>query len=189
MASNFHIFFPTLVWTCRCDFDNDALLKQCYEHRNNNPNSHFSNKGGYQGQEFQSEMFTKFVRDNLPKSRVHDGKFKRLEIYSWVNINGKGSWNACHSHFKQSQPILFSGVYYVKVPKNSGEIGFHDPRSMMASRTLDEEYLNGNVAPVQYVMPNAGDCYYFPSWFEHEVRENKSEEERVSIAFNVFVEM
>ena len=77
----------------------------------------------------------------------------------------------------------------MKVPKNSGEIGFHDPRSMMASRTLDEEYLNGIAAPVQFVMPQAGHCYYFPSWLEHEVRENESEEDRVSIAFNVCVEL
>ena len=189
MTTNFHIFFPTLVWSCRCDFDNDALLKTCYDHKKNNSGYQFSNKGGYQGHNFYNEMFDRFVKDNIPKSKLHDGNFKHLEVFSWVNINGKGSWNSCHSHFLQSKPILFSGVYYVKVPKNSGEIGFHDPRSMMASRTLDEEYLNGVPAPVQFVMPNAGDCYYFPSWLEHEVRENESEEDRVSIAFNVCVEL
>jgi len=189
MATDFHIFFPTLVWTCKGDFDNDALLKECYEHKNNTSSSQYSNKGGYQGQGFQSKMFVEFVHNNIPKSRVHNGNFQRLEIHSWVNINGKGSWNASHSHFIHSKPILFSGVYYVKVPQNSGEIGFHDPRGMMACRTLDEEYLNGTPAPVQFVMPSVGDCYYFPSWLEHEVRENKSEEERVSIAFNVCVQL
>jgi len=189
VTTDFHIFFPTLVWTCQCDFDNDALLKVCYEHKKNNDSYQFSNKGGYQGHNFYNKIFDRFVKDNIPKSRVHDGKFKHLEVFSWVNINGKGSWNSCHSHFLQSKPILFSGVYYVKVPKNSGEIGFHDPRSMVACRTLDEEYLNGIPAPVQFVMPNAGHCYYFPSWLEHEVRENKSEEDRVSIAFNVCVQL
>ena len=177
------------MWSCRGDFDNDALLKACYDHKKNNSSYQFSNKGGYQGHNFYNEMFDRFVKDNIPKSKLHGGNFKHLEVFSWVNINGKGSWNACHSHFLQSKPILFSGVYYVKVPKNSGEIGFHDPRSMMASRTLDEEYLNGIAAPVQFVMPQAGHCYYFPSWLEHEVRENESEEDRVSIAFNVCVEL
>tara|TARA_B100000945_G_C20166995_1_gene495902 strand:- start:53 stop:622 length:570 start_codon:yes stop_codon:yes gene_type:complete len=189
MATDFHIFFPTLVWSCVSTLDNNALLKECYEHKKNNSNSQYSNKGGYQGHEFNSEVFSEFIKNNIPKSKVHDGNFKNLEVYSWVNINGKGSWNALHSHFIHSKPILFSGVYYVNVPENSGEIGFHDPRGMMVSRTLDEEYLNGLSAPVEYVMPQAGHCYYFPSWLVHEVRENKSEEERVSIAFNVCVQL
>ena len=65
MASNFHIFFPTLVWSCQCDFDNDALLKECYKHKKNTPSAQYSNKGGYQGQGFQSEMFTKFIHNNI----------------------------------------------------------------------------------------------------------------------------
>ena len=189
MATDFHIFFPTLVWSCVSTLDNDALLKECYEHKKNNPNSQYSNRGGYQGQRFNSEVFSEFIKNNIPKSKVHDGNFKHIEVHSWLNINGKGSWNAHHSHFRQSRPFLFSGVYYVKVPKNSGEIGFHDPRGLMIHATLDEEYLNGPSSPVEYVMPRAGHCYYFPSWLVHDVRQNMSEEDRVSIAFNVCVQL
>ena len=78
--TDFHIFFPTLVWSCKCDFDNDALLKECYEFKKTTSSSQYSNKGGYQGQGFKSEVFTNFVHDNIPKSRVHDGKFKRLSL-------------------------------------------------------------------------------------------------------------
>ena len=39
MATNFNIFFPTLVWSCISSLDNDELLKECYKHKKNNPNS------------------------------------------------------------------------------------------------------------------------------------------------------
>ena len=42
----------------------------------------------------------------------------------WANINYPGSYNKQHIH-PNSQ---WSGVYYVKVPKNSGSLFVEDPR-------------------------------------------------------------
>ena len=42
----------------------------------------------------------------------------------WANINYPGSYNKQHIH-PNSQ---WSGVYYVKVPKNSGSLFLEDPR-------------------------------------------------------------
>ena len=42
----------------------------------------------------------------------------------WANINYPGSYNKQHIH-PNSQ---WSGVYYVKVPKNSGRLFVEDPR-------------------------------------------------------------
>ena len=190
MQTKPNVLFPTKVWTTAPDdaLDKDTLLKECYNHQKKNDSKQYSNVGGYQGHMFTSEMFTKFIVDNIPKSENHSGKFKQIGIESWVNINGKGCYNFRHNHFMQTKPILFCGVYYVDVPDYSGEIGFYDPRPL-ACRTMDEIYLSGYEPPVTYVMPEEGECYYFPSWLEHEVRENNTHEKRVSIAFNVCVEL
>ena len=42
----------------------------------------------------------------------------------WANINPPGGYNAPHIHPNS----LFSGVYYVKAPKNSGKLSCNDPR-------------------------------------------------------------
>ena len=62
MATNFNIFFPTLVWSCISSLDNDELLKECYKHKKNNPNSQYSNKGGYQGQNFNHKHRIRPIR-------------------------------------------------------------------------------------------------------------------------------
>ena len=41
----------------------------------------------------------------------------------WLNINGKGSYNAPHIHGNS----FFSGVYYVRTPPGCGLIEFREP--------------------------------------------------------------
>ena len=42
----------------------------------------------------------------------------------WAVVNGPGSSNRLHNH-----PFNYlSGVFYLKVPSNSGALVFHDPR-------------------------------------------------------------
>ena len=43
----------------------------------------------------------------------------------WANINPPGALNRPHLHPNSH----FSGVYYIKAPKNSGQIVFNEPRS------------------------------------------------------------
>ena len=40
-----------------------------------------------------------------------------------------------------------------------------------------------------FVQPVKDMILFFPSWFEHDVEENKSNEERISIGFNIFPEV
>ena len=43
----------------------------------------------------------------------------------WANINPPGGYNRPHIHPNSH----FSGVYYIKATKDSGDIVFNDPRS------------------------------------------------------------
>ena len=42
----------------------------------------------------------------------------------WANINPSYSYNKTHTHPNS----MWSGVYYIKVPKNSGKLFLEDPR-------------------------------------------------------------
>ena len=60
--------------------------------------------------------FEKYVRDVLHINKNVNFKI----INSWINIHKKGDWSQSHLH-KNS---CFSGVYYLNVPENSGNISF-----------------------------------------------------------------
>ena len=183
MASTVVPLFSTNIWCCQSNIDNDFILKECYKFSKKTDGIIMSNRGGYQGEGFNCDILNNFIKYNLPVSPVDS--LDEFKLFSWVNINPKGSKNLRHNHFDVGGNVVFSGVYYVKVPKDSGCIRFFDPRGFMIHSCLDMKYFHGHSKPVFDVEPQAGDCVYFPSWLEHDVEDNKSNEDRVSIAFNV----
>ncbi len=100
-----------------------------------------------------------------------------------ANVNGKG-----HSHHDHTHPNNYlSGVYYVRVPSDSGAIVFSDPRPqahVLAPTVIQRSPFNANIHPYQ---PQEGTMLLFPSWLPHMVEANLSEERRISIAFNVML--
>ena len=100
----------------------------------------------------------------------------------WANINPPGGMNRAHQHPNS----LWSGVYYIKAPKNSGHLKIDDPRSSAAmSRPKQKE---GPVPPrlfrETHYEPIAGRCIMFPSWLMHCVDPNNSNDIRISVSFN-----
>lgn len=102
---------------------------------------------------------------------------------SWANINPKG-----HSHMVHTHPNNFlSGVYYVKAPEGAGDIEFLDPRQqalVLLPRATEHTPFN---AWKHQITPREGQLLMFHSWFQHMVQENRSEEDRISISFNVML--
>ena len=100
----------------------------------------------------------------------------------WANINPPGGMNRAHQHPNS----LWSGVYYIKAPKNAGHLKIDDPRSSAAmSRPRQKE---GEKPPrlfreISYE-PIAGRCIMFPSWLMHCVDPNESNDIRISVSFN-----
>lgn len=82
---------------------------------------------------------------------------------AWFNVNGPGHSNRMHRHHVGET----SAVLYVQVPENSGRIVFQQGRVFN---------------PIQ---PIAGKLLVFPSDLMHEVEQNKSQENRISMAFNL----
>ena len=104
----------------------------------------------------------------------------------WANINYPGAYNKQHIH-PNSQ---WSGVYYVKVPKNSGNLFVEDPRP--GPNILLPRRVKGIPQQLWRVVSYPaieGQMIMFPAWLTHGVEINESKEKgekgwRVSVSFN-----
>lgn len=104
------------------------------------------------------------------KSKVIDvlaNKYTFNNIYVWYNINVPGSYNRSHHHVDPYNPEpKTSGVYYISAPENSGDLVFTES---------NERY-----------EPSAGRLIYFHPTTWHAVDVNFSDENRISMAFNLY---
>lgn len=99
----------------------------------------------------------------------------------WALIN-----NQYASDLLQNYPnSVFSGIYYVKAPLNSGGLFFPDPRP--AAQILVPPVSEFNMWTLPQITYKAyeGTMLLFPSWLMHGVEANMSGEDRVSISFNI----
>ena len=100
----------------------------------------------------------------------------------WANINPPGGMNRAHQHPNS----LWSGVYYIKAPKNCGLLKIDDPRSSaaMVRPNLKKGQLPQRLYRETHYEPIAGRCIMFPSWLMHCVDPNGSNDIRISVSFN-----
>ena len=100
----------------------------------------------------------------------------------WANINPPGGMNRAHQHPNS----LWSGVYYVKAPKNSGHLKIDDPRSIasMSRPQQKEGPVPARLYRETHYEPKAGRLIMFPSWVMHCVDSNESDDIRISVSFN-----
>ena len=100
----------------------------------------------------------------------------------WANINPPGGMNRAHQHANS----LWSGVYWIKTPKNCGQLKIDDPRSvasMIRPRQKDIKKPDRLWRETHYE-PIAGRVIMFPSWLMHAVDPNESNDIRISVSFN-----
>ena len=111
-----------------------------------------------------------------------DTKNQEVKITGmWAVINKKNSSNAMHIHSNN----YISAAYYIKAPKNCGDIVFYDPRFAATYRypkISKTNKLNSNMVSFQ---PKEGMLVLFPSYLQHSVNANKTNQERIGISFNI----
>ena len=99
----------------------------------------------------------------------------------WANVLAKGAAHRAHSHPNN----FLSGVYYVRTHPGTDTINFHDPRNQTSViRPPVVELTAENTDQVAVSVKN-GTLLVFPSYLQHSVDTNMSEEERISISFNI----
>ena len=100
----------------------------------------------------------------------------------WFIINKYKDFNLPHTHTFSK----ISGVFYVNVPKDSGDLVFMNDAQIESylDRPYISEYSIHNSSSY-FFTPEENMLYLFPSWLSHYVKPNLSKEKRISISFNL----
>lgn len=197
-------FFATYIFTYDVSANqtpdlNHHLLTCIYDDRDKNPDgierSNHRALGGWHSQNnlHQDRRFSAIVdivdqsSQTVATKLGYDPEYPLRIGTMWSIINGPGSFNKAHIH----PSSLWSGVYYVQAPENSGNIQFTDPRTanVMLTPRFGATRLRSTWTKVNY-SPTAGRMLLFPSWLYHAVGPNLSEQkgaaaDRVVISFNL----
>ena len=142
-----------------------------------------SNMGGWHSSYTDSNFkeLSKIICNFFSKKVLNaDNNLKISKI--WANINSKNCHNRVHIH----PYSYYVGIYYVKVPENSGNLCFINPCSLGSSiRTIrHSSELYGNKDMESKYSPKEGDMYFFNGRLPHRVGMNPTDHDRISIAFN-----
>tara|TARA_R100001509_G_C4849109_1_gene209430 strand:+ start:437 stop:1021 length:585 start_codon:yes stop_codon:yes gene_type:complete len=172
---NHKIFQNNLIKECK------KIKKQIKKGGNNWSVSTFNTCGSY----------------NLTKNKnfknLHDWIFKQVTKYahqigyenckikcldSWFNIYNKYEYQERHEHL----PNDISAVYYLKTPEKSGNIRFysHEPSGVKYC------YVKNNPLTwkTYWIKSEEGLLLIFKSNLMHEVEQNKSSQQKISMALN-----
>jgi uncharacterized protein (TIGR02466 family) len=177
--------FSSFLYEENLNFDIKKMEKEILNFKKNNEGRIFSNYGGWQSDSFIDAVgcFKKFFKQlnliikNIEEKLCLTHKLK-LDSF-WFNVNNFGSFNRPHIHTGS----VLSGVYYINIPKNSGNIifkrdGFRENDIRSVKRYNEYNSSNFKVNPYENL------CIIFPSYLEHYVEPNLNKKERISISFN-----
>ena len=198
------LYFPTIIFSIQCAQEeelNSYLINLIYNERTKDrmgiQRSNYKQLGGWHSKNslHRDVVFGPIIqRINQAGKRIseHFGydPNKQLHIDAmWSIINPPGSSNKVHIH----PNCLWSGVYYVQAPADSGHIEFVDPRTchVMTEPSFDrrKKRQRETWTKVSYA-PKAGKMLIFPSWLYHGVDPNLSQltdshADRVILSFNL----
>ncbi len=193
-----NLFFPTPVWTLQLD-NYQSINEQMYKfikitQSKDHEGINKSNIKGWHSKDFnmqenEPKNFIKFILPAIEQVITDMNWEKQKQSINinnmWAIINTGGSANLRHQHGNST----ISGAYYVRAPKNSGDIVFYDPRPAPVytyPKAMNPNLLN---AQVNGISPKEGALVLFPSYLDHSVNENLSNEERIVISFNITIQI
>ena len=165
------------------------LIDYSYDLKKKDPiGSKLSNAGGWQSNSFaidnKGDLLHKFLI-NCIDGFLPIRESISLYITAWVNINKKGDYNIKHNHPSSD----LSGVLWIKCPKKCGDIIFDNPSGFEDSDTLEsytQEFKNQtNFYNTYFFTPTEGRILVFPAHLNHRVSPNESNEDRISVSFNI----
>jgi uncharacterized protein (TIGR02466 family) len=177
--------FPKLLITGKLSLDNDALitdLKKKFSQGDLKGENTFSKTDPYLHNEsvYQElvQQIIKFVNDVTNDIFEYENAIPEITLM-WGTCSEKD--RNVHRHYHPNS--FFSGVYYPQDIEYA-PIRFYTPYlQMLLPRKRANNIHNAHCIPIQ---PKQGDIFLFPSELEHDTIENFLEENRLSIAFNIF---
>jgi uncharacterized protein (TIGR02466 family) len=177
---NQHNIFQTPIWGFVLnneEYQSIDYTQYIVDMAETTPSVTKSNVGGWQSSDdlHTHGIFREFSGFLLrtAKTLLEPYTQNKLEIQSmWANINTQYNFNWQHTH----EGVL-SGVFYLKVPKDSGRLIMVNP----LIRSFNSPIKQSNFP----IVPEHLACIMFPSWLEHYVEPNLTEETRISLSFNI----
>jgi uncharacterized protein (TIGR02466 family) len=172
--------FKTPIWGFLLNSEQYHIsnyLEYLLDQKNSIPSELKSNFGGYQSHDnlHKVGMFKGLVNtlENLSSEIFSQYSTKKLKIDAmWGNINSYRNSNFAHVHEGE-----LSGVFYLQIPEESGNLVFINP----AVRSDNHRIRASNYR----VAPSKLSCIIFPSWLEHYVEVSNSHTDRISVSFNL----
>lgn len=184
--------FPSTVWKFRVppeklDTLNQRMLNKIMELKSH-PKARFSENKWYSPRNLHEyEEFSELCSLILHSAsnaleQLCVINFESIQITGcWANISSPGATHHRHSHPNN----YFSGVYYLQSGEGSNTITFHDPRPQVGLIRPAVHKNTIDTAETANLIVEPGDIVFFPHWLCHSVEENKSSDDRISIAFNI----
>lgn len=173
----------------------NAMLEKIYALMKAEEGVRKTNFGGWQSDDdlFKFDEFEWLLENIITLGNTLAPEFCTNKQFNdghlWANVNGKGNFNAMHTHPES----ILSGTVYLKFDgEEQGIIEFFDAREgsptahWQCYTQFEEKNLLTN--DVYSVVPKEGDILFFPGWLKHWVSPNQSDEDRVSISFNMSIQ-
>jgi len=109
-----------------------------------------------------------------------------LIINSWITKNNRSESHHQHKH----QNSIFSGVFYINAGPKMGNINFHYKPAILDAFDFayDFEEFNLYNGSSWWLEVKTGSLVIFPSWLQHSVDENLTDDCRICLGFNTFVD-
>ena len=152
------------------DIDNEQLAEIIVNHgRREN-----ENVGDTTHEDFDfpdNEQFRKLIA-YIKKEFNYINPERRLVLKNyWANVQEKRESSTLHDHYDPCEKLSLSGVYYVQLLEGAGNLVFNIPENQYNKIRFQ-------------ITPMVGQYFLFPSWLEHFVTRNYSDDYRISISFN-----
>lgn len=177
--------FATPFYNAKLGLNLNLLESECYKHKEKDPGVRCSNALGW-----QSNIITSggILDDSLIQGIIQSAN-EFCEVIKippvmldvlWININPKYSYNQPHTH----PGCVLSGVYYIKIPDQSGDLVFITPYENAINTSMD---MNNGVSicnSLYRITPQEDQILIFPPWVQHLVEQNLSDDDRISVSFN-----
>ena len=190
--------FPTQIVSGKItDFNKiqQSLIDWIYKYKNEHQKSaSLSNVGGWQSESkeiFNDEGFKPFediIIDSIFELCLEYNLIHPVQlIQMWINVNQPNSYNISHRH----PGNVLSGVIWIKQTPDMGKFVFDNMdigyRDAMLLLNTEEKHLVKHKMINEYVPGyEDGTIMLFPSGLSHRVEINRTNEDRLSISFNLF---
>ena len=195
------LLFPTPIWIeDECGLDTKVIQDFASEVEGFDPEGVRATNagGGWQSREFKypqventplAALYKKIILNAYAAADDFGFSNYTLQLSNlWMNVNRKGSYNMLHTH----AGCIMSGVYYAKVPECcSGELKFvRDLKDQCLKEYWGcNENFDRHEKPYNmlewYLQPKENTMVVFPSWLMHSVDASSSDDDRISLSFNI----